>query len=246
MEFYEKLAGVYDELTRYQDRLLLETPVMKKWVEAFHIQSALDAAGGTGLHAVILAQLGVKTTGTDISPAMVQQAQQHARAAGVTINLLIAAMQELRQKITGTFDAIFCLGNSLPHLLTKQDLAASLDGFHHLLNTGGIAVIQNLNYDRVLGKKERIIGAHRAGHREFVRWYDLTVPLVQFNVLTIDWASGQAQYSLETTELYPYRQQELDQALRSAGFKIIEYFGDMQRNPFIPGESKNMVVMGKK
>ena len=246
MEFYEKLADVYDKMTRFQERLPGEKPIMQKWVERFHIRSALDVACGTGLHTVILAQLGVRTMGCDSSAAMVKQARDHAREFGVTAEFIVAPMQTLPDSIPGPFDAIFCLGNSLPHLLTRQDLAITLSNFYQLLNKDGIVIIQNLNYDRIIGHGERVVGANRAGDREFIRFYDFEAPLVKFNVLIIDWAGSQAHYSWETTELYPYQRQEIEQAMRQARFTAMAFYGDMHQGQFDADGSINLVVVGKK
>ena len=42
-------------------------------------------------------------------------------------------MQNLPASLAGPFDALLCMGNSLPHLLTDEDLTAALSGFRRRL-----------------------------------------------------------------------------------------------------------------
>ncbi len=47
------------------------------------------------------------------------------------------------------FDLLLCLGNSLPHLTSEQELIVSLQDFHSSLRPGGMLFIQNRNFDMV-------------------------------------------------------------------------------------------------
>lgn len=246
MDFYEAIAGQYDDMTRFKQRLQSEKAVLQRWVERYGFYSAIDAACGTGLHAVLLAQMGIQVVGTDLSSSMLAEAKKHADEAGVEVTWVPAPMQELGQHIRGRFDSVFCLGNSLPHLLTQADLLATLEAFHALLNPFGVLVIQLLNYDRILTTQERIVGVHRQGSREYVRFYDFLPGEIRFNVLTIDWADEKAAHSLHSTLLHPYRQDELMQALAHCGFVDFDCFGDMQFSPFDKTSSQNLIIVGKK
>jgi len=80
VDFYNQLAESYDAMTRFDERLGRERDLLKFWVEAGCWQTVLDAACGTGLHAIALASLGIKTTASDASAAMLEQAQERAAA----------------------------------------------------------------------------------------------------------------------------------------------------------------------
>ncbi len=54
---------------------------------------ALDVAGGSGRHAVWLAQRGLDVTLVDVSPVGVDLAQRRAAFAGVTINTIVADLE---------------------------------------------------------------------------------------------------------------------------------------------------------
>lgn len=246
MGFYEEIAEHYDDMTRFDDRVQRETDVLKGWVDRFRFRSAVDVACGTGIHAIILAKSGIQTVGADISETMLVKAKSHAEAHDVRVSWIQTAMQQARQNIEGEYEAVFCLGNSLPHLLTPEDLEAAVSSFFQLLSPGGIVVIQLLNYPRILKEQNRIVGIHRQGELEFIRFYDFYPARILFNLLTIHWQNGKAAHTLNTTTLYPYQKHELERALSKHRFCEFEYYGDMRFQPFDEQASPNLVLIGKK
>ena len=185
MDFYDDIAGQYDDITGSGDRTPRVESFLRELKSRYPIASALDVACGTGLYAIQLARMGARTTGADLSAGMLDQARRRAQAAGVPVDWIAAPMQELAERLHERFDAVLCMGNSIPHLQTQADLDAAISGFVRLLNPGGIVVIQLLNYVRVLAGRERIVGINRHADREYVRFYDFLHGQVRFNILEI-------------------------------------------------------------
>ncbi len=244
--FYQELAPYYDQMTRFGERYYGEQKLLKDWAEHYQFNSALDVACGTGLHTIILSALGIRVVGTDISQEMLNQAGLNASAAGENVSWLCSSMQDISRKTSQKFDAIFCLGNSLPHLLTAKDLQTTIQGFLQILNDPGILVIQMLNYDQILKDKKRIIGINREKNREFIRFYDFLENMLRFNILTVDWNENQPSPRLTSTLLYPYTQSEIDKILKQHGFSRIEYFGNLSFSKYDGNKSPNLVVVGRK
>jgi hypothetical protein len=152
----------------------------------------------------------------------------------------------------GGFDALLCLGNSLPNLLTPADLAAALADFAACLRPGGLVLIQNRNFARVVARRERWMEpqARREGDAEwlFLRFYDFDPDgLLTFNVVTLE-REGTGAWSQRsvTSRLRPLLKDELLAALSAAGFEQIACYGDMQGAPFDPEYSPNLVVAANK
>jgi 2-polyprenyl-3-methyl-5-hydroxy-6-metoxy-1,4-benzoquinol methylase len=219
---------------------------MEKLVQAHQLRSVLDVACGTGLHAIILARMGVRVVGTDISQAMLEKAKKNGQASGHDIQWIEAPMQALSTTIKGSFDAVICLGNSIPHILSGQDLETTLKGFHKLLRPEGILLFQLLNYDRILAKRERIVGIHRDGSHEYIRFYDFGKKTVKFNILTITDINHKMTHGISSTELYPYKKNELADALKKTGFTECKYFGNLDQDPFNAEMSQNLVILCRK
>jgi len=244
--FYKALSPDYDRMTRFGDRLRAEQDMLSQWLKRYPFKSVVDVACGTGLHSIALKKLGVEVVGVDNSPEMLKQAEQNARLQNVAIKWLAAPMQNLKKYLKQSFDGLLCLGNSLPHLLSEEDLRRTLESFFALLNDGGRVVIQILNYSRILRDQERIVHISQEGDKQFIRFYDFIDPLIRFNLLTIHWQQQKASHQLISTELYPYRREELEKTLQQAGFTNLEYFGNMQFAPYDDRQSTNLVMVAEK
>jgi len=246
MDFYDDIADSYAELTGAADRQVAAGQFVTELTRRFDITSAVDAACGAGLFAIELARGGVEVVASDISAGMLKSAPGDASAAGIDTDLCTwvqAPMQELGDRISGGRDAVLCMGNSIPHLLTDDDLNRTIAGFAALLAGGGVVGIHLLNYARVLSAGDRIVGITRAGSKEFVRFYDFDGDLIGFNILEIQWDDdGRCSHNLLTTPLRPYLHSELIDALTAAGFENIETFGDLQFNPFNSETSDTLLL----
>jgi ubiquinone/menaquinone biosynthesis C-methylase UbiE len=246
MEFYEEIADQYDEMTRFHERVYKETAMLNLWIDRYGFSTALDVACGTGIHTIAMASLGVRMVGIDISEAMLGKAKIHAEEFEVQVVWVHASMQQLRQHLHDKYQAIFCLGNSISHLLQQSDLDAAAENFYELLNPEGVLVIQLLNYHRILADRNRIVDIHRRGDTEYIRFYDFHQDRILFNLLTIQFCDEVCTHSLHTTPLYPYQKDELERGLSKYGFTDLEYYGDMQFHLFHEQASPNLVIVGRK
>jgi hypothetical protein len=146
------------------------------------------------------------------------------------------------------FDALLCLGNSLPHILEPSALAATLADFAACLRPGGLLLLQNRNFDAVLSRRERWMEpqAYRDNNAEwlFLRFYDFDPDgLLSFHMVTLHRQGAKPwTQQVTTTRIYPLRQNELVEALRQAGFTEISSYGSMSGLPFDPASSGNLVT----
>jgi SAM-dependent methyltransferase len=267
---YDDFSVDYDRFVDWSGRLAVELPFIEEQLRAVEVQSTsepgrayrvLDVACGTGMHAVALAQRGYSVVGADLSAGMIERARANAAAEEVDVRFEVAGFGNLAQTLGGTnFDAILCLGNSLPHLLDRGELASALVDLAACLRPGGLLLIQNRNFDAVLAQRERSsepgagrwmpLQAHRESGKEwlFLRFYDFEADgTLIFNVVTLRReAAGDWDQQVVTTQLWPLKQKELMTALDATGFEEITYWGDMQSAPFDPGSSGNLVVTARK
>jgi len=245
MDLYEHIAGDYDAVTGAAGRRQAAQAMLAELRRRHPFDCVLDVACGNGMHAMMLAGMGACVTAADISEAMLGQARRCASDAGLAVRWVQAPMQEIASHVEGPFDAILCLGNSLPHLLDAHQLTRTLAGFARLLAPRGVVVLGLLNYARVLARQERIVGVTRrekgtgsaaAGssaaevpvpaaddYTEYVRFYDFLADVVRFNVLKLTWsAEGACTHDLADTLLRPYTRDEIAAACRTAGLDRID------------------------
>jgi glycine/sarcosine N-methyltransferase len=243
---YDALAADYDRFVDWESRLAHELPFFDRLFAGQDVRRVLDAACGTGHHAIALALRGYQVTGTDLSTAMIGLARQNAARAGARATFATAGLGELAS-LGETFDAAICLGNSLPHLLTAPAVAAALADFAAALRPGGLLVIQNRNFDRVWAERERFMGpqSHREARREwvFVRFYDFHEETITFNMIRLRRAAGGWTQDVESTELRPIFRDDLAAALPAVGFEAVTFYGGYDGATFDKKESGDLIAV---
>ncbi|MFF7617727.1 class I SAM-dependent methyltransferase [Streptomyces lavendulae] len=111
--------------------------------------AVLDCSCGIGTQAIGLALRGHRVTGTDISPRAAARAAREAARRSLSLRTAAADMRRL-PFADGQFDTVVCADNSLPHLLTEQDVNAALAEMRRVLRPGGRLLISTRPYDDLL------------------------------------------------------------------------------------------------
>ncbi|MFZ3070194.1 MAG: class I SAM-dependent methyltransferase [Anaerolineaceae bacterium] len=255
---YDKLASVYDYFVNWEARLGYETPFILNQLGKLGSHPAeikvMDTACGTGQHAIAIASAGYQVSGSDLFPQMVAIADENARKAGQKVSFKVAGFGNISQIFGSSekFDAVLCLGNSLPHVQSSQELHAALKDFSDLLKPGGKLLLQSRNFDQILLSKRRWMEpqTYQNSDREwlFFRFYDFEPSgLIQFNILTLNRQKGKAwQVSLNSTHLLPLLSTELEKALSQNGFSQLQMYGNMKGDPYDPRTSGDLIMLAGK
>jgi SAM-dependent methyltransferase len=254
---YDDFSQDYDHFVNWQSRLAAEMPFLEQLlsqIDTGHDQalSILDAACGTGMHAIELSRRGYRAAGADYSRGMVDAARVNAQTSGAKVLFKQAGFMELRdvfeKEDVFPFDAITCFGNSLPHLTHREEIREALADFAACLKPGGMLVLQNRNFDAVMARRERWIGPQSftedGNDWLFLRFYDFDPDgLITFNIVRLKReAGGEWKQALSTVRLYPLTKDELLNLLKETGFFEIRTFGMMTDIPFDPLTSENLVI----
>ena len=250
---YDSIADDYDRFVDWSARLAAELPLLEWQLASVGAHGVLDAACGTGRHAVELARRGFVLSAADPSAGMIGRAKANAAAANAAIRFERAGFGELAPVFgTSAFDAVLCLGNSLPHVQGSSDLAAALDDFAACLKPGGLLILQNRNFDRVLARQDRWIepqGRTEDGREWlFVRFYDFDSDgSIVFHMLTLtrEYGVGWSQ-KVSSTRLWPLGEAYLTDALRQAGYIIVHEFGGASGEPFDGNDSPDLILVARK
>jgi SAM-dependent methyltransferase len=252
---YDAFSSDYDRFVNWNNRLTFELPFLEKQLSSLDALSGLrvlDAACGTGMHAIALARRGCLVTGADLSLGMVERSRANASAAGLPVSFVQAGFGSLSAEFPPhSFDALLCLGNSLPHILTPTGLSAALVDFSACLRPGGLLLIQNRNFDAVMTRRERWMEPQNhledGTERIFLRLYDyLPDGLIDFHILTLcREPDGRWQQQVNTTRLFPLMRDPLVKALQDAGFDQVTVYGGLDGSPFDPNASGNLVLSAR-
>ncbi|MDD5598807.1 MAG: class I SAM-dependent methyltransferase, partial [Victivallaceae bacterium] len=180
-DFYNDLSADYDEMFGFEKDLDAAGKFIAGLKKRFQFESALDIGCGTGSFTLALARGGSKATGMDLSAGMLEKARKNSLAYGLAIDFVNSGMDEMLSFVSGKFDLILCMGNTLPHLSGKAALDSLLTACGKLSSPGGHLVLNLLNYRKILDLKQRLIGITGNGTREFIRFYDFAEPYGRFN-----------------------------------------------------------------
>ncbi|HVN53855.1 MAG TPA: class I SAM-dependent methyltransferase [Anaerolineaceae bacterium] len=254
---YDAFSNDYDRFVNWPARLAFELPFIEDQLRRLQPGAPgapiriLDAACGTGQHALALAKKGFAVSGADLSEGMIARARENSSAAGMEIPFAVAGFDSLAGLYPPeSFDALLCLGNSLPHLISRPNLGAALSAFARLLRPGGLLLVQNRNFDAVLARQERWMDPQsdrsEDTDRVFIRFYDFRPDgLISFNILTLRREKlGEWKQTITTTLLRPQTRAELVELAGRASFEEIEIFGSLDGSPFDPQNSGNLVLVG--
>jgi hypothetical protein len=151
----------------------------------------------------------------------------------------------------GAFDAVTCLGNSLPRLGEDGALDAALADMALMLRPRGVLVVQDRNYDRVLAERVRFMPITARGgpgdETLFLRITDfLGADRLAFTILTLRNAGGTWSCGAKTTPLRGIERATLERSLARAGFSSLEYFGSYARAAFNAPGTGDLVAVAMK
>jgi SAM-dependent methyltransferase len=247
-EFYDRLAESFDVMTDWKSRLAVEMPFLEATLARHNVRSVLDCACGTGWHAIALAQRGYRVAASDISPAMVARARENAVGEGMTVPFAVAGFQELCATYREQFDAVLCLGNSLPHVLTDDAAVDSLVNMRGCLKDDGVLILHNLNYDKRWREKPRWFAVNSGmlrGHETLIwRFADYGDESITFSIaLFTKSADGVWSVEVQSTPQRPYRKDEIENMLRRAGFRDLAFYGGLRGETFDVTQSGDLVAI---
>jgi SAM-dependent methyltransferase len=140
-EGYARWSKTYD--TESNALIATEQPEVDRILATLSYRNVLDAATGTGRHALRLARQGAFLTAIDESPEMLATARR--RAVGLDIQFHETSLAEPLPLETGQFDLVIC-ALAFCHL---PDMYATSREFHRVLRRGGHVLVTDFHPDAV-------------------------------------------------------------------------------------------------
>jgi len=121
------IRKAYDEIAEEEDgfekRHSLRNEIPREFIKRYLRASdvVLDAAGGTAINAIMMAQRCKRVTLVDISPEILELAAVNIQNAGLTerIDLIEGDITHLEQFEDAEFSFVVCLGGSVSYVLEK-------------------------------------------------------------------------------------------------------------------------------
>lgn len=254
--FYDTLAPIYDRMIRWESRMKFETPLFADLWARYGTRRVLDAACGSGHHLRLFCEQGLEATGADASQAMLDLARQQIEELpeGRRPALVQAVWSELPGKVSGTFDAVVCVGNSLPYVTEADALHRSLEGLWACVEPGGFLLIQFKNFAGMRARGEQFLplsaGTDPSNGREVLclRIYEWDKRIVNFKVVLLrrgeEAGSSAGGWTMDhwTTPLATYGPADVIVPLEAMG-AATELYGSLAMDAFDPVASPDVVIL---
>ena len=106
----------------------------------------LDCSCGIGTQSLGLAARGYEVTASDVSRAAVERARLEARQRNLSLQVSLADMRSLYKHHGRTFDVVLSCDNSVPHLLSNEDILTAFREFYECTRPGGICLVSVRDY----------------------------------------------------------------------------------------------------
>ncbi len=237
-QFYDDLAAEYHHVyADWEAAIERQSSALDQLIRRESSASGpvvLDCSCGTGTQAIGLAQRGYEVFASDLSPKAVARAQSEAARRDPNIRFAVADVRELESAFGQGFDVVISCDNSLPHLLTDEDLTLALRNIRNLLTDNGLFIASIRDYDRLLLERPSsmapiLSGAPGEETITFQIWdwsEDSDTYLLRLFIL--GQASGGWRVKEIRTGYRAVRRQELASALGSAGFTGIAWHAPEQ------------------
>ncbi|GGK49535.1 class I SAM-dependent methyltransferase [Salinarimonas ramus] len=222
-QYVPRFVDKWDALIDWDRRKASEADFFVERLRAAGARRVLDVAAGTGFHSVALIEAGFEVVAVDGSAAMLEQARANAARRGHTLEAIHADWRELGTKVTGTFDAVVCLGSSFPHLFDAGDRRHVLGEFAARIAPGGLLMLDHRNFDAIRAHRYKSSGNFYycgTGAKVSVDHADETLCRFRYDF---------ADRETYTLEVYPVLENEMRGLLEDAGFEAVETFGDFKR-----------------
>lgn len=230
-DFYDDLAATYDLIYRDWEGSIARQAealdrVIRQVVGPGPVR-ALDCSCGIGTQLIGLAARGYAMSGSDLSPAAVARAAAECNARGLTAGLVTADMRDLPHG-DAAFDAVICADNSLPHLLTGEDVTRALREMRRVARE--VIVVTTRDYD-TLGADRPVTAPVQRGTKAGMRvvttqlwdWhpgapvYDLT------HLQVTETAPGHWSAASRTATYRSWTRAELSGLARDAGLRDVRW-----------------------
>lgn len=231
-DFYAHLRAHYDTLfplDRARPEFLLSLVRGRR--------SFLDLGCATGTLCSALVDDFEAVEGWDLDEGFLSIARERCR----TFRNLVFEPRDLRTLGKGRFraDLVSCLGNTLVHLDSREEILGVLRGMRRAIHTEGAAVVQIVNYDALGEGSHEFPVIEREGLRFLRRYAPRPDGRLDFTT-RLESAEGTSE---ATTVLIPLKARELEELAYNAGFSSTTLRGGFSRKAWNPTAPATVAVL---
>jgi SAM-dependent methyltransferase len=241
--FYAGLTPFYHliypnwEASMQRQAGMLDSVIRELWGD---ISTILDVSCGIGTQAIGLARLGYNVTASDLSPEEVERAKQEAATRNLSVVFSVADMRSAHDHHAREFDLVLSADNSVPHLLSDNDILTAFRQFHACTRPGGGCIITVRDYEKedLSQQQVRPYGLREESGVRWLLWqvwdphpptYDVTMYFVE------DRGGPQCTTHVMRSTYYAVGIPRLQELMREAGFRDVRRLDGRFFQPMIIG-----------
>ncbi len=242
------IQATYDSIAEREDTFekgfSLRNDIPREFIKRYlqPTDVVLDAGGGSGINAIMMAQRGAQVTLLDLSSRMLACAAGNIQLAGLTgkINLTQGDITDLSQFQDGQFNFVVCLGGALSYVCDQATQA--VDELVRVARQGAVLIIGCdskfglvrwlLSSDSIKNLEDAIeiyeTSQYEAGEGAYARLYtpaELTALLEAANCEILEIASTPTLINGWDQSDYPLEKQEKLKALELRACTVPELLG---------------------
>lgn len=228
-------AEIWGDFVGWDNRRRGENGFLINQLKKIGAKKVLDVALGDGVDTIYLLQNGFDVSSNEIDDAFKEKAIQNAKKSGFEIKPTNLDWRGLSKSYPqNSFDSIICLGNSLTCVFGRENQVQNLKQFYSLLKPGGVLLIDERNYQRILDNRDAALKGelHSSG-----KYLYTGINNVRAGFLSITDDGILVQYAHKNGKKayyygHPFKKGEMLELLKEAGFSNIEQYSDYE-----PGEN---------
>ncbi len=204
-------------------------------------EPVLDLACGSGRYLECLSKRGYQVYGLDLSHYLLRMCMDSWGHAGKVVQADMRRLPFLGESM----GAVINMFTSFGYFSRDTDNLLVFKEIFRILKRGGVFLFDFINARRIasslLEESQRISGGYRIIEKRRIEGYGKY--LVK-DIQVTNLQSGQKANLEERLRLYA--REELLIMFESVGLKVIDIFGDYDRNPFLEGVSERVIAVSLK
>ncbi len=236
---YHLIYPNWDKSIQHQASML-DSVIREIWGDA---SSVLDVSCGIGTQSLGLANLGYRITASDLSIEEIDRAKQEAAIRNLSVAFSVADMRQAFNHHAQQFDVVISCDNSVPHLLSDQDILNAFQQFYKCISPGGGCIITVRDYEKEDLSKQQIkpYGIREENGIRWLLWqvwdphpptYDVTIYFVE------DRGEQECRTHAFRSTYYALGIPSLMELMQQAGFDDVRRLDGRFFQPMIVGTKK--------
>jgi SAM-dependent methyltransferase len=205
------------------------------------VQTILDATCGIGTQALGLASLGYRVTASDLSPEAVERAKREAAKRDLAIDFHVADLRTLSSTFSTPFDVVISGDNSIPHLLSDEEILKAFREMHRCSRWGVLISVRDYDPAESSGTKLVPYGTRTDQGRRYAVFqvWEFHGPIYDVSMYFVEDDGGDSCTThVMRTKYYAIPTARLVELMTDAGFHDVRRIDGRFFQPLIVGKKK--------